>query len=237
MRRARTLVARSEGKVQFLPLGRIWAVSGTLADTFPLDRDLVRGPRWARQASHASRLLFVDRAVTDREQTVVLTLSDTPWLPAVGVALLAAAVAPRLPRWARVALLGGAAVWVVRGRRASRFVVMRRELQRVAPGGMLVGDFVALAPGAKTTWIADALDTVGDDVPFVVLVPASGDERRDAARERLYVRRLGFRRASEITAGGQSVAILVRDRAPIAQSSERTPRSPNQASSATQSAR
>jgi hypothetical protein len=134
-----------------------------------------------------------------------------------------------------VALLGGAIAWIVRGQRASRFLVMRRELQRVAPGALLVGDFVALEPGAGMTWVADALDTVGDDIPFVVLVPASGDERRDAARERLYVRRLGFRRVSETTAGGQSVTILVRD--VLAQSSERTPRSPNQASSATQSAR
>ena len=210
MRRVRSVVARSEGKIQFLPLGRLWAVSGVLADTFPLDRSLARSPRWARRLSHSSRLLLVDRALTDRNQTALLTLSDTPWVPAVVVAVLAAAVAPRLPRWARAALLGGAVVWVVRGRRASRFVVMRRELQRVAPGGMLVGDFVALEPGAGMTWVADALDSVGDDIPFVALLPASGDARRDAARERLYVRRLGFRRVSETVAGGQEVAILVR---------------------------
>jgi hypothetical protein len=105
---------------------------------------------------------------------------------------------------------GAAVAWVVRGRRASRFVVMQRELRRVAPTGVLVADFVALEPGAGMRWVADALDSVGDDIPFVALLPASGDGRRDAARERLYERRLGFRRVSETSAGGQSVTIMVR---------------------------
>ena len=211
MRKIRTVVARSEGKLQFLPLGRLWEVSGVLADTFPLDRDLVRTPRWARQLSNWTRLVLVDRALTDSNRTAVLTMSDTPWVPAVVVAVLAAAVAPRLPRWLRVALFGGTVAWVVRGRRATRFVVMRRELQRVAPGGVLVADFVALEPGAGMRWVVDALDSIGHGIPFVALLPASGDARRDAARERLYVRRLGFRRVSETVAGGQTVTVLVRD--------------------------
>jgi hypothetical protein len=196
--------------VQFIPLGEIWAISGVLADTFPLDRDLARGPRQVRQLANWTRLVLVDRALSDPERTAVLTLSDTPWVPAVVVAVLAAAVAPRLPRWLRVALFGGAVAWAVRGRRASRFVVMRRELQRMAPGALLVADFVALKPGAGMGWVGDALDSLGDSFPFVALLPASGDARRDAARERLYVRRLGFRRVSETDAGGQTVTVLVR---------------------------
>lgn len=211
MRTASTLVTRSEGTVQFIPLVDLWAVSAVLADTFPLDRDLARSPRWARRTAHWTRLVLVDRALTDRDRTALLTVSETPWVPAVVVAILAATVAPRLHRRLRLALFGAAAVWVVRGKRASRFVVMRRELRRVAPNGVLVGDFVALEPGAGVRWVADALDSVGDDIPFVVLVPASGDARRDAARERLYVRRLGFRRVGETSAGGQAVVILVRD--------------------------
>jgi hypothetical protein len=154
--------------------------------------------------------VLVDRALTDRDQTAVLTLSDTPWVPAVLVAVLAAVVAPRLPRWVRVALFGGAALWAFGGGRASRFVAMRRELGEVAPGGLLVGDFVALEPGAGMQWVADALDSVGHEFPFIALVPVSGDARRDAARERLYVRRLGFNRAGQTAAGGQAVTILVR---------------------------
>jgi hypothetical protein len=211
MLRVRTVVRRSEGKLQFLPLAEIWGVSGVLADTFPLDRSTVRGPRWARQLSNWSRLVLVDRAVTDDRRTAVMTLSETPWLPAVVVAVVAAVVAPRLPRWARVALFGAAVAWVVRERRGSRFLAMRRELGQVAPGGVLVGDFVTFEPGAGMRWAVDALDSIGDGIPFIALLPSSGDPRRDAARERLYVRRLGFRRVSETAAGGQTVTVLVRE--------------------------
>jgi hypothetical protein len=158
-------------------------------------------------------LVLVDRAVTDPDRTALLTLSATPWVPAVLVAVVAAVVAPRVPRWLLAVLLTGLGVWVVRGRRASRFVVMRRELRRVAPDGLLIADFLAFEPGAAIRWVRDALDTVGDDVPFVALVPASGDPRRDTAREQLYIRRLGFRRVGETVAGGQGVAILVRETA------------------------
>jgi hypothetical protein len=102
-------------------------------------------------------------------------------------------------------------VWVVEGRRASRFVAMRRELGRVAPGALLVADFVAREPGAGMEWVRDALDSVGHLTSFVALLPESGDDRRDAARERLYARRLGFRAAGHVRGGGQTVAILVRD--------------------------
>jgi hypothetical protein len=210
MRRVRTVVERSEGKLQFVPVRDLWDVSGVLVDVFPLDRSLVRGPRTMRRAATWARLLLVDRAVRDERHTALLTLSDTPWLPAIGVAIVAAVVAPRLPRWLRFALFGATAAWIVRGQRASRFAVMHRELREVAPGGVLVADFVALEPGAGIRWVVDALDSIGDDFPFVVLVPRSDAPRRDAARERLYVRRLGFRRVSETDAGGQHVAILVR---------------------------
>ena len=211
MRRVRTVVARSEGKIEFVPPRELWAVSAVLADTFPLDRDLARAPRWARRASHWTRLVLVDRALADRDRTAFLTLSDTPWVPAILAAVLAAAVAPRLPRWLRFALFGGAVAWALRGRRAARFVVMRRELQRVAPKSLVVADFVAMEPGAGMRWMVDVLDSLGDEFPFVALLPTSGSARRDAARERLYVRQLGFRRVGETEPGGQRVTILVRD--------------------------
>jgi hypothetical protein len=211
MRRVRTVVDRSEGKLQFLPLRELWAVSGVLADTFPLDRELVHSPRFARQLANWTRLVLVDRAVSDEDRTAMLTLSDTPWVPAVAVGVVAALVAPRLPRWLRLVLFGGGIVWIVRGRRASRYVALRRELRQVAPGGVLVADFVALEPGAGMHWVVDALESIGEGIPFIALLPASGDARRDAARERLYVRQLGFRRSGETVAGGQSITVLVRD--------------------------
>ena len=141
-----------------------------------------------------------------------LTLSDTPWVPAVVVAVLAAAVAPRLPRLAARRALrrrrwrGSCAAG---GRRGSWS--MRRELQRVAPGaaarrrlrGPRTGRGHAL--GRRRARQHRRRRSRSSHC-----CPASGDARRDAARERLYVRRLGFRRVSETDAGGQTVTVLVR---------------------------
>jgi hypothetical protein len=182
-----------------------------LADTFPLDRTLATAPRWSRRASHWTRLALVDRAVTNREGTAMVTLSATPWIPAVVAGVTAAVVAPKLPAWVRRLLFGAGVVWLIRGRRVRRFVEMRRELGSVAPGALLVGDFVAREPGAAMPWVAEMLDTIGAVTPFVALLPHSGHDRRDAARVRLYTRRLGFRSAGTASAGGQTVSILVRN--------------------------
>jgi hypothetical protein len=211
MRKVRTVVERSNGGLQFIPLGELWEVSGVLADTFPLDRSLATAPRWSRRASHWTRLVLVDRALTNREGSAVLTLSETPWVPAVIAGVTAALVAPRVPAWLRRLLFGAGVLWVVRGHRARRFFQIRRELTRVAPDAVLVGDFVARRPGTGMPWAAEVLDAVGAVTTFVALLPESGNQRRDAARERLYTRRLGFRHAGHAANGGQRVAILVRD--------------------------
>jgi len=211
MRRVRTVVERSNGGLQFIPFGELWEVSGVLADTFPLDRSLAAAPRWSRRTSHWTRLVLVDRAVTNRDRSALLTLSDTPWVPAVLAGVTAAVVAPALPAWLRRLLFGAGVVWVVRGRRARRFVEIRRALARVAPEALLVGDFVARRPGTGMPWVAEVLDTIGAVTPFVALLPDSGDRRRDAARERLYTRRLGFRLAGHAVTGDHRVSILVRD--------------------------
>jgi hypothetical protein len=211
MRTIRRLVERSDGKAEFLPLGERWQAAGVLADTFPLDRELARAPRRARQAANWVRLALVDRPITNPERTAFFTLGETPWMPALGAAVAAALVAPRLPRWARWAGLAGLGIWAIRGGRVARFVAMRRELGRVAPGALIVADFVAREPGAGMDWVSTALRTVDDGTPFVALLPASGNDRRDAARERLYTRRLGARTVGRVDAGGQQVAILVLD--------------------------
>ena len=66
-------------------------------------------------------------------------------------------------------------------------------------------------PGPAMPWVSDVLDTIGALTPFVALLPASGDTRRDVARERLYTTRLGFRVAGQARSSGQQVTILVRD--------------------------
>lgn len=211
MRRVQTVVERSKGGLHFIPIPELWEVSGLLADTFPLDRSLARSPRTLRRTSHWIRLVLVDRAVTNDAGTAVLTMSDTPWVPAVGAAVVAAAVAPKFPAWSRRLLFGAAVVWAVRDQRLRRFLELRRELGRLAPDALLVGDFVAREPGAAMPWVSDVLDTIGALTPFVALLPASGDTRRDVARERLYTTRLGFRVAGQARSSGQQVTILVRD--------------------------
>jgi hypothetical protein len=210
MRRVRDYVERSGGQVQFLPLTERWAVAGRLADTFPLDRELARAPRSFRQGAHWIRLLLVDRAVTNPERTAVFTISDTPWVPAVTAAVAAAIVAPRLPRWLRWAAYGGVAVWALWDGRAARYLAMHRDLARVAPGSVILADFLTTESGAAIEWAADAMTFASQDTQLVALVPVSGNARRDAARERMYVRRLGFQVVGRTRARGQEAAILVR---------------------------
>lgn len=211
MRRVQTVVKRSNGGVRYIPISELWEVAGVLADTFPLERSLARGPRALRRAAHWSRLVLVDRAITNVEGTALVTLSDTPWVPAVVAAVAAAAVAPRLPPWSRRVLLGAGVVWAVRDRRLRRYLEMRRELDRLAPGALLVGDFVAREPGTGMPWVGEMLDVIGAVTPFVALLPDSGNARRDAARERLYTSRLGFRVAGRTRSAVQQVTVLVHD--------------------------
>jgi len=211
VRRVQTVVERSNGGLQFIPISDLWEVSGVLADTFPLDRSLTRSPRVLRRTAHWTRLVLVDRAVTNDAGTAVITLSDTPWVPAVIAAVVAATVAPKLPVWSRRMLFGSVIVWAVREQRLRRFLEMRRALGRLAPDALLVGDFVAREPGAGMPWVGEVLETIGALTPFVALLPDSGDARRDAARERLYTTRLGFRVAGRAGASGQQFTVVVRD--------------------------
>jgi hypothetical protein len=208
MRRVRAVVERSNGSLHFIPISELWDVSGILADALPLDRD-PRFPRPLRRAGHWSRLTLIDRAVTNREGTAVLTIRDTPWVAAVGAAVAAAVVAPRLPAWTRRTLFVLGVIWAVRGNRVRHYVELRRELRRVAPDAVIVSDFVGRRPGAGMSWAADVLDILGEQTPFVALLPGAADARRNRARERLYTKRLGFRVAARTRVAGEPLTILV----------------------------
>src|SRR3954468_7262603 len=140
MGRVRTVVARSNGSLQFIPLSELWEVSGILADTFPLDRSAARAPRAFRRGAHWSRLVLVDRAITNADATAIVTMSDTPWVPALAAAVVAGTLAPRLPVWARRIMFGATVAWALHERRLQRFVEMRRALGRFARDALLVGD-------------------------------------------------------------------------------------------------
>jgi hypothetical protein len=213
MSRVRTIVERSEGGIRFIPLSELWEVSGLLADTFPLDREVVTLPRPVRQTAQWTRLLLVDRAVTNREGTAMVTFSETPWVPAVTAAVLAAVVVPKLPGWVRAGFFAAVVARALRGQRLQRYLELRRDLGRVAPDSLLVGDFVARRAGDGMTWVGDmleALDQVGGQPSYVALLPESNNPRRHRARERLYTTRLGFRVAGRTDVAGGPVTILVR---------------------------
>ncbi|MET0421748.1 MAG: hypothetical protein ABW073_08570 [Acidimicrobiia bacterium] len=192
-----------------VPPSELWTAAGLLADTLPLDRS----PRYARrtrQFGHCVRLIAWDRAFTNRDASALMVLSQPPWLAAGAAAVVAAAVAPRIPRWMRGAA-GAACIFTVVLRRdqlRNEFAV-QRLLQEVAPDGLLIEHLVARAPDAAIDWcteLLDAFDRNGYETTFVALLPGA---RRDRARERLY-RRWGFEVAARTEHRGRELTVLVR---------------------------
>jgi hypothetical protein len=209
MDRVRAVIAATDGSAVFVPFRQLWGVAGLLADALPLDRPPVY-PRPLRKIGHWARLVLFDRAVTNRAATAVVTLRRTPWVPAVAAGVATAAIGPRLRSWQRWALVAGTLTYAVRSHRLRRFVEMQRGLRRVAPGSVLVGDFVAKTPGAAVPWIADTLDALGASSSLIAILPGSGHERRHRARERIYTKRFGFHVAERTTIVDEELTILVR---------------------------
>ena len=207
------IVRRAGGTLEIVPVGERWRVAGVIADHFPLDRESPL-PRPLRQTGHWIRLLVLDRPLTNPDRSAVIRLGEMSVAGPVAICVLAAVVAPRLPRWLRLGLLAALVAWALRDDNARRMVAVRRVLRREAPDALVVSDFVALQSGAGAPWMAEALDAVGRVTPYVVLLPGRADPRRNAARERMYVRRFGLRVATRVDVRGDSLTVLVRDAAP-----------------------
>lgn len=206
------IVRRSQGTLQIVPLGDRWWVAGVIADHFPLDRESPL-PRPVRQAGHWIRIVLLDRPLTNADQSAILTLGEPSVSGIVAVCVTTAVVAPWLPRWLRRAAGAAVVVWAFRDQNARKVLATGRLLRDAAPGAVVVSDFVALEPGAASTWMLDALDAVGRVTPYAVLLPGRADERRNAARERLYVSRFGLRVAARTEVCGDTLTLLVRDSA------------------------
>lgn len=205
----RSTVAASHGIARFVPFGELWGTAAVLAEALPLDRPATY-PAPLRRGGHWLRLVLWDRALTDPARDAVLVVDRTPWAAAGVAAGVAAVLAPRSPRWHRRALVVLAGVLALRAGRIRDEVVLRRQLRVVAPGGLLVGDLVARTPGAAVRWIQELLaelDAGGHDATFVAILPGA---RRDAVRERIYTRRLGFRVAGQARSRGRTLTLLVR---------------------------
>jgi hypothetical protein len=209
MDRIRAVVDATDGSAEFVPFGDLWGVASLFADVLPHDFPPVY-VRPLRQLGHWSRLVLLDRAVTNREATAVVTLARPPWVPAVVVGVAAAAIGPQLKPWQLRILVIGTALYTVRRQRLRRFVEMQRGLRRVAPGSLLVNNFVAKTPGTAVPWIIDTLDALGQRASLTAVLPGSGQERRHRARERIYTTRFGFHVAARTTVANEEVTILVR---------------------------
>jgi hypothetical protein len=207
------IVRRSQGTLQSVPVAGRWWVAGVIADHFPLDRESPL-PRPLRRVGHWIRLVLIDRPLTNADRSAILTLGAPSVVGTATICVAAAIVAPWLPRWVRRAALAALVVWAWRDRNALRVVGTRRLLRDQAPGAVVVSDFVALESGAGSAWLVDAMEAVGRVTPCAVLLPGRADERRNAARERLYVARFGLRIAARTDVYGESVTLLVRDGSP-----------------------
>jgi hypothetical protein len=199
-----------------VPVADRWWVAGVIADHFPLDRSSPL-PRPLRHVGHWIRLVLIDRPLTNADRSAILTLGAPSVVGTAAICVAAAVVAPWLPRWVRRVAFTALVVWAWRDRNALRVIGTRRLLRDQAPGAVVVSDFVALESGAGSAWLVDALAAVGRVTPYAVLLPGRADERRNAARERLYVARFGLRVAARTEVYGESVTLLVRDGGPDTQ--------------------
>ena len=200
------------GQRPVYPFAELWDVRGCWRTPSRSTAHWRSAPRWSRRASHWTRLLLVDRAVTNRERTAVLTLSDTPWVPAVRRRR-------RPPRSSPPVSPVGPAPAVRRrggvGDPRSPGPPLRGDPSRapaVAPGALLVGDFVAREAGS-----GDAMGR-GDARQrrrrhAVRCAPTPFRQRPPRTRRVCVSTRRAFDSADvgTATAGGQRVSILLRD--------------------------
>jgi len=206
------IVRRSQGTVEIVPVVGRWWVAGVVADHFPLDRESPL-PRPLRRVGHWIRLVFLDRPLTNADRSAILTLGAPSVVGTVAVCVVAAVVAPWVPRWLRRGAAVALVVWALRDQNARKAFATRRLLRDEARAALVVSDFVALEPGAASGWLVEALAAVGRVTPYAVLLPGRADDRRNAARERLYVSRFGLRVAARTEVCGESLTLLVRDAA------------------------
>ena len=202
-------VRAADGIAGYVRFRNLWSTAGLLADVLPLDRDPTY-PRLARRAGHWLRLTLWDRAISNPDHTAVLVVGRTPWVLAGAVAVGAGALVPRSRAWQRRWLVVLAAGLLLQRRRITDELALRRTLRDLAPGSLLIEDLVARSPHAAVPWARELLGTLDADgvgTTFVALLPGAA---RDAVRQRIYTRRLGFEVAGEARSRGRTLTVLVR---------------------------
>jgi hypothetical protein len=202
-------VRATGGIANYVRFPELWDTARLLADVLPLDRDATY-PRPVRRAGHWLRLALWDRAIANADRTAVLVIGRTPWVLAGAAAVGAGVLAPRSGVWQRRWLVALAAGLLLQRRRIVDEVALRRTLRALAPDALLIEDLVARSPHAAVPWVRDvlgALDADGVGTTFVALLPGAA---RDAVRQRVYTRRLGFEVAGQARSRGRTLTVLVR---------------------------
>ena len=132
------------------------------------------------------------RAITNRDRTAVVGVGGTRPMVVAAVALGSAWLAPKLPRWAVVAAVAGAAGAAINKGRLQRQVWITQTLRREAPDAILLGEFAARQPGAGVAFAEEVLDAIGARATLALTVQGGAYDRHTRSLERLYERRLGF---------------------------------------------
>ncbi len=199
MGRIEELIAQTNGTAEFVSPLTAWRAAEIVTARFPVRSRLFN---WFR-------LAFLTRAITNRERTAVIGVGGTraPVLVAVGFA--SAWLAPKLPRWVVVAVVGLVVAASLRQGRLQRTLWISRTLRREAPGSLLIGEFASELPWAGTTFAREIIDAVGGLATLALTVQAPND-RRARSLVRLYRRQLGFEVLARRRMGDAEVIVMVR---------------------------
>ena len=203
-------LAAQQDAAEFVTPASAWAAAAIVTERFGAG---AARSRPAAQVLNWFRLAFVSRAITNRDRTAVIGIGGPRPAVIVAAALGGAWLAPKLPRWLGVAVLGGVVgVGIQRGR-LQRLVWVTKTLRREAPDAILLGEFAARRPGAGVAFADEVLRAIGAQTTLALTVQGGAYDRHTRSLERLYERRLGFEVVDRQVIAGDDLVLMVR-RAP-----------------------
>ena len=208
--RIEDLTAQTGGVAELVTPASAWAAAAIVTERF--GAGAARG-RPAAQILNWFRLAFVTRAITNRDRTAVIGVGGTRPAAILAAALGGVWLAPKLPRWVVLTLLGGVVGAGMYQGRLQRLVWIAQTLRREAPDAILVGEFAARQPGAGVAFATEVLDAIGAHATLALTVQGSPHDRHMRSLERLYERRLRFEVLDRQVVAGDDLVLMVR-RAP-----------------------
>ena len=207
MGRIEELTAKTGGAAELVGPAMAWQAASIVTERF--GGTATGGPPLA-QVVNWFRLAFVTRAVTNRDRSAVIGVGGTRPSAILTAALGAAWLAPKLPRWALVTILGAVAGLAARRGRWLRLVWITQTLRREAPDALLVGEFAAREPGAGVAFATELLEAIGAHTTLALTVQGAPHDRHARSLVRLYERRLGFEVLGRQVVAGDDLVLMVR---------------------------